>query len=156
MKAYRKALAALLLLTLLGFGVFGQTQGEHIELSEEDLEWQAGPPSLPEGSEFVVLEGTPSEEGPLTLRLRFPADYEIPPHTHPAIEHVTVLSGSFNMGSGDSLDRDATNAYGPGGFMVMPVGHEHFAWTGEETVVQLHSIGPWGIDYLDPADDPRN
>ena len=25
-----------------------------------------------------------------------------------------------------------------------------------ETVIQLHGFGPWKIEYLNPADDPRN
>jgi hypothetical protein len=29
-------------------------------------------------------------------------------------------------------------------------------WTAdEETVVQLIATGPWGITYINPADDPR-
>ena len=31
----------------------------------------------------------------------------------------------------------------------------HFAWTSGETIVQLHGTGPWGVTYLNPADDPR-
>jgi hypothetical protein len=32
----------------------------------------------------------------------------------------------------------------------------HFGWTAEETIVQLHGVGPWGVTYVNPADDPRN
>jgi hypothetical protein len=41
----------------------------------------------------------------------------------------------------------------PGPFM--PSGTRHFAWTKGETVVQLHGTGPWGINYVNAADDPR-
>lgn len=129
--------------------------GAHIAVAPEELQWAPGPGSLPPGVEFVLIEGDPAAAGPLTLRLRFPAGYEIPAHTHPAIEHITVLSGSFGIGMGDALDKSMGRLMPVGSFVVMPVGHTHFAWTEEETVVQLHSVGPWGIDYVDPADDPR-
>jgi hypothetical protein len=38
---------------------------------------------------------------------------------------------------------------------LMPARMHHFAWAGDETVVQLHGLGPWEIRYLNPADDPR-
>ena len=38
---------------------------------------------------------------------------------------------------------------------MMPTNAPHFAWASEETVIQLHSVGPWGVTYLNPADDPR-
>ena len=31
----------------------------------------------------------------------------------------------------------------------------HFAYTDEETVVQLNTTGPWALNYVDPKDDPR-
>ena len=31
----------------------------------------------------------------------------------------------------------------------------HFAWTREETVVQVHGTGSLGITCVNPADDPR-
>lgn len=32
---------------------------------------------------------------------------------------------------------------------------KHYVWVKGETVVQFHGGGPWQINYLDPADDPR-
>src|SRR5690606_8103272 len=110
----------------------------HIAVAPEELQWAPGPGSLPPGVEFVLIEGDPAAAGPLTLRLRFPAGYEIPAHTHPAIEHITVLSGRFGIGTGDRLDQSAGRMMPVGSFVVMPIGHSHFAWTEEETVVQLH------------------
>jgi quercetin dioxygenase-like cupin family protein len=129
---------------------------EQIVAMPDTLEWQDGPPTLPPGAQVVVIEGSPSEEGPLTLRLKFPANYEVPPHMHPALEHITVLEGTFNFGMGDVLDRSQTTALTVGGFVIMPIGHTHYVWTDEETIVQLHSTGPFSISYVDPADDPRN
>jgi quercetin dioxygenase-like cupin family protein len=148
-----------LLFAALGLGMVSiaaaQSHGPGTMVAPDELQWAPGPGSLPPGAEVVLIEGSPSEPGPLTLRLKFPAGYRIPAHTHPAIEHITVLSGVFNIGMGDVLDVAQGRAMPVGSFVVMPVGHTHFAWTDEETIVQLHSNGPWGIDYVDPANDPR-
>lgn len=37
----------------------------------------------------------------------------------------------------------------------MPAKTQHYAFTNEETVIQLHGVGPWAINYVNPADDPR-
>ena len=92
---------------------------------------------------------------PFTIRIKLPADYKIPAHWHPAIEHVTVLSGTFNLGMGDKLDPTKTKALPAGSMAIMQPKTNHFGWTKEETIVQVHGVGPWGVNYVDPADDPR-
>lgn len=148
--------AALRFVGLVGGAGEVATADEAMLFVGDDIEFQDGPPSLPAGSQVAVLEGDPAAEGPFTLRLRFPADYEIPLHTHPAIEHVTVITGEFNIAMGEDADRTDGRTLVPGGFVAIPEGHVHVAWVDEETEVQLHGVGPWGIEYLDPADDPRN
>lgn len=32
----------------------------------------------------------------------------------------------------------------------------HYAYTDEEAVIQISTTGPWSVNYLNPADDPRN
>src|SRR5215475_3215735 len=68
----------------------------HIMMSPADLKW-ADVPSLPPGAKIAVIEGPPTEAVPFTFRLKFPANYKIPAHWHPAIEHVTVISGALNL-----------------------------------------------------------
>lgn len=127
----------------------------HIMLVPADMIWTDGPPSLPAGSKMSVLEGDLAKKGPFTVRFQVPANYRIQAHWHPADEHITVLSGTFYMGMGDKLDTAKSTALPPGGFAVMATGTRHFAWTATESVIQLHGIGPWGITYVNPADDPR-
>jgi quercetin dioxygenase-like cupin family protein len=120
------------------------------------LAWAPGPPSLPPGAEFVLLEGNPAEAVPLTLRLKFPANYRVPPHWHSVIEHVTVLSGTLHVGMGQQASYQGGTALAAGSFAAMPAKMVHHAWTGSDGVVfQLHSVGPWSITYVNPADDPR-
>ena len=128
--------------------------GAHQMITPGQLKW-ADVPSLPPGAKIAVIEGPLNEVVPFTFRLRFPANYRIPAHWHPAVERVTVLSGVFNMGTGDKLDPQQTTALGAGSIAIMQPKTNHFAWTGEETVVQLNGVGPWGITYVNPADDPR-
>ena len=126
----------------------------HIMLNASELEW--GPiASMAPGAQFVLLEGDLGKDEPFTFRLKLPAGYVLAPHIHPAYERVTVLSGTFHFGHGRTLDRAQTMALEPGGFAVMAPGEPMFGFTDEPTVIQLHGKGPWGIEYLDPADDPR-
>lgn len=128
--------------------------GKHVMVQPSDLKW-SDVPTLPPGAKVAVIEGPMNEAVPFTARLKLPANYEIPAHWHPAIEHVTVISGTFNMGTGDKLDRSRTTALRPGAVAIMQVGTRHFAWTQEATEVQIHGVGPWGVNYVNPDDDPR-
>ena len=92
---------------------------------------------------------------PFTVRIKLPAGYKIPAHWHPAIEHVTVISGALNMGTGDMLDPAKTMPLSMGSVAIMQPKTNHFVWVKEETIVQIHGVGPWGITYVNPADDPR-
>ena len=127
----------------------------HVMVSPAEMKWADGPGSLPAGAKFAVIEGDPKNPGLFTMRLKLPASYRIPAHWHPADEHVTVISGTFNMGMGDKLDATKGHALSVGSFAVMPAKTNHYAFTNEETVIQLHGVGPWGINYVNPADDPR-
>jgi quercetin dioxygenase-like cupin family protein len=119
-----------------------------------DLKWEDAK-SIPPGAKVVVIEGPANEPVPYILRVKFPADYKVPAHWHPAIERVTVISGTFNLGTGDKLDKEKTKALTPGSTAIIPPKTNHFAWTSEETVIRLDGVGPQDINYVDPADDPR-
>jgi hypothetical protein len=121
-----------------------------------DLKWGNGPASIPPGAKLAVLEGDPRKEGPFVMRLKLPDRYKIPPHTHPKPERVTVISGQFNIGMGDTFDPAKGTAMPAGTFGTWAPGMKHFVWATGETVIQLHGNGPWMIEYVNPADDPRN
>jgi anti-sigma factor ChrR (cupin superfamily) len=145
---------ALFALACLGAPAAWAQPGAHTMITPDQLKW-ADVPSLPPGAKVAVIEGPLNEAVPFTFRLKLPANYQIPAHWHPAIEHVTVISGTFNMGAGDKLDPSRTMALYTGSVAVMQPKTTHFAWTKEETVVQVHGVGPWAITYVNPADDPR-
>jgi quercetin dioxygenase-like cupin family protein len=158
MKALWHFLAvAILMFVGLTPGVLAQdeVEGEHQWVGPDEIAWSEGPASIPAGSEAAVLYGDPSEEGLFALRLKLPAGYHIPPHTHPQPEIVTVISGTFRVGMGETADKSQVQDLPAGGFFAFPPGMAHFAYTDEETVIQLNSTGPWALDYVNPEDDPR-
>jgi quercetin dioxygenase-like cupin family protein len=155
------ALIATLIVTLPVARVAAQRSAETEHSSEmgfygpDTTQWKAGPPSLPVGAKAAVLEGDPAKEGPFVMRLQFPDGYHIPPHTHPKTERVTVISGTMFLAMGDNLDRSASKTMPAGTYGFWPAGMKHAAWFDGGTVIQIHGIGPWQINYVNPADDPR-
>jgi len=123
----------------------------------DELTWADAPSSLPAGAKIAIIEGGGLKNTePFTFRLLLPPNYKIAPHTHPAIEHVTVLSGTLYFSDGKEYSPDTAKAYPAGSVMFMPIGHAMFGFTkDEETIIQIHGTGPWGIEYINPTDDPR-
>jgi hypothetical protein len=126
----------------------------HKFVKPDELKW-GDVPTLPAGAKIAVIEGPMNQPTPFTVRLKFPANYRIPPHHHPAVERVTVISGTFHLGMGDKFEPDKAQPLSTGAIAIMQPGTAHYAWTSAETVVQLHGTGPWGITYVNAADDPR-
>ncbi len=126
---------------------------EPIYVSPADVVWKDAPSAGPR-AKIVVLEGDMAKAEPFTARISVPAGLEIAPHTHPTTERVTIISGTLHLGHGAKLDRSKTMAFPAGSFIVMPPGMPMFAFCEEETVIQLNGVGPWGIFYLNPEDDP--
>jgi quercetin dioxygenase-like cupin family protein len=133
----------------------GAAEEHHTVVPVDEVSWGPGPPTLPSGAELAVLFGSPAEDGPFVIRLKFPAGYEVPPHWHSKEEHVTVIAGAFGMGTGEALDRDAAPLLAAGSFVRIPARMPHFAWTERETVVQINGMGPFDITYVNSKDDPR-
>ena len=119
-----------------------------------EIDWRAAE-NLPPGAQVAVLEGDPSKEGYFTMRLKMPDGYRVPPHWHSTQERVTVLSGTLNLGMGETFDQDKTKALGAGTYSSMQPKMRHFGWMTGETVLQLSTMGPWTITYVHPDDDPR-
>jgi quercetin dioxygenase-like cupin family protein len=144
------------LLIAATFPVFGALahDGTHATVQPEALKW-AQPAAYAKGAQLAVVKGDPTKEGFYIVRLKVPAGFKIPAHTHPNDENVTVLTGSFNIGTGDKLDETQGEKVKAGGYSFVAKGMTHYAWFTEETVLQLHGMGPQGTVYVNPADDPR-
>ena len=106
---------------------------KHVIQTPQEAQWGPAPPMLPPGAQIAVLAGNPAQAVPYAVRLKFPAHYAIPAHSHPTDEHVVVVSGALTFGMGD-----------------------HFAYTAQETTIVLYGQGPVEFKYVNPADDPRS
>jgi quercetin dioxygenase-like cupin family protein len=159
MKIILSSILAMLVVMAFSFTQLSaeETQSSEMQLyAPTSIEWKPGPAAIPPGAKMAVLEGDPAKEGPFVVRFQFPDGYHIPPHTHPKTERVTVISGNLYLATGETLDRDSAKKLPAGSFGYWPIGMKHAGWSEGETVIQLHGIGPWQINYVNPADDPRN
>ncbi len=113
------------------------------------------PPVLPAGAQLAVLEGDPmGTSGDFTIRLKMPNGYRIAPHWHPKRENVTVISGTFEVGMGDSFDVSKMTAFPTGSFAYLDPSMHHYGMAVGDTVAQVHGEAPFQIIYVNPSDDP--
>jgi quercetin dioxygenase-like cupin family protein len=152
--AMKPTLVAVTLL-LASLPLSSLAKDQHAIVQPDAIEWGAAPPVLPPGGQLAVISGDPGKPGPFVVRFKAPAGYQIPAHTHPTDENVTVISGSIHIGMGSKLDTGKGEKLPAGGFARLEKGMPHYAWFSEPGVVQIHGIGPVEFTYVDPADDPR-
>jgi quercetin dioxygenase-like cupin family protein len=155
----RTALTAAALSALLATPAFAAGEHGHpaaVTLPDGSaIQWQPGPANLPKGTQIAALAGDPAKPGPFVLRIKFPANTVIAPHTHSKDETLTILSGSIHHQHGRTVDKSKGEPLRAGGFVYLPKAMPHALWTTDEAVVlQVNGSGPFGVDYLNPADDP--
>jgi len=126
----------------------------HKVIKSDAIQWGPAPPQLPKGAQVAVMTGDPGKAGLYIIRAKMPDGYVIPAHWHKRAENVTVISGTFNVGMGDKLDKSKTEALGPGGFFGAAPKMRHYAWISGETIIEVSGTGPFDITYVDPKDDP--
>jgi hypothetical protein len=132
----------------------GQTSASgagHAMVAPADVKWRP----LREGAEIAVVSGDPDKAGaPFVMRMRYRGTVKVPPHWHPTDEHITVLSGSFMVGMGERFDESSAKELTAGAYAAVPAKMPHYAWSKGDAVVQVHGLGPFAINYVNPADDP--
>ena len=122
----------------------------------EDIDWKPFP-ALPPPVRLAVVVGQPSEAGPYVIRVKVPRDVKLMPHIHPEDRVYTVISGVFYIGLGEQFDANKLQAYPPGAVIILPGNTPHFHWAkSSEYIAQVSAIGPLGLHYVNPKDDPRN
>jgi quercetin dioxygenase-like cupin family protein len=135
--------------------LLGQSGMPQNAFNPDQIKWGPAPPVLAPGAQLAVLEGDPSaNSGDFTVRLKMPAGYKIAPHWHPSRENVTVISGSFKVGMGDTFNESKMMTFPAGSFAYLDPNMHHYAQSATETVVQIHGASPLQINYVNPADDP--
>jgi quercetin dioxygenase-like cupin family protein len=145
---------ALSLVAVAALGLAQEAKAPHVALTPADVKWGAPPPSLRKGAQFAVVSGDPTKTGPFVIRLKFPAGYRISPHWHPTDEHVTVLAGTMALGMGEKFDQAAMKVLPAGSYGMLPAEMRHFAMAKTAATIQVHGMGPFVVNYVNPADDP--
>jgi quercetin dioxygenase-like cupin family protein len=121
----------------------------------EDIDWKPFP-AFPPSARLAVVVGQPADPGLYLIRVKVPSGVKLMPHRHPEDRVYTVISGVFCIGLGDEFDGDKMQAFPPGSVIVLPGNTSHFHWARfGEYVTQVTAMGPLGLEYLDPDDDPR-
>jgi quercetin dioxygenase-like cupin family protein len=128
--------------------------GKGIVVKPDALIWKDNP-ALPKGIQVAVILGDPTKAEVVVQRVKFPPNFEIAPHTHPYDEVVTVISGTIATDESEKLEKKA-EMLKAGSLFTHAAKHAHYAWSGPDgAIVQVQFTGPGGIDYINPADDPR-
>ncbi len=131
-------------------------QAEYRSVLPEEIDWKPFP-AFPPSARLAIVVGDPSEPGPYVIRVKVPSSVKLMPHQHPEDRVYTVISGVFYIGLGGVFDEERLQAYPPGAVIVLPGGTPHFHWAKSGAyITQVSAVGPLGLEYIDPIDDPRN
>jgi quercetin dioxygenase-like cupin family protein len=130
------------------------TAETHLIVEPGEIDWQPAPSVLPAGATMAILAGDLAKAEQFIFRVRLPDGYKVAPHFHPGVESVTVISGTFGIGMGETFDESALRDLGAGALIVIPAESPHFVLAEGETEIQVHGVGPWALTYVNPADDP--
>lgn len=128
---------------------------QHTMVAPAAIKWGDPPPGLPPGSRMAVIAGDPTQPGPFVLRAQFPAGYRIAPHWHATQENLTMLTGTVAVGMGEKFDQASMTDLAPGGYTAMPAGTRHYLVSKTAATIQVDGVGPFAINYVNAADDPR-
>jgi quercetin dioxygenase-like cupin family protein len=158
MKSIASAITAVAILSGTSHTTVRAQGHHHVLQTTKEAQWGPAPPMLPAGAEIAVLSGDPTSATAYAVRLRFPANYAIPAHSHPTDENVVVVSGALSFGMGDTLNKTSASnkTLGAGGYALMPANMNHFAYTAQPTTIVLYGQGPVEVKYVNPSDDPRS
>ncbi|HXY24942.1 MAG TPA: cupin domain-containing protein [Candidatus Acidoferrum sp.] len=114
-----------------------------------DLKWTG----IIKGCDLAPVSGDFNAEGsPFVLRIRCADGAKIPAHWHPTDENVTVLKGTFLVGMGDSFDESKLETMNTGNFITVPKEMRHFAMSKGESIVQVHGMGPFKVNWVNPSE----
>ncbi len=149
-------LAAILMVLLLEFSRAQSKSAatppatSHVVMTAHELTWKPVSP----GFEMAVVSGDPSKAGLYVLRIRSLKGGKIAPHWHPEAESVTVLAGEFRLGHGEKYDVTKMRPLRPGDFATVPAKEPHYGWSTPGNIVQVHGLGPFVVNWVNPEDDP--
>lgn len=106
---------------------------------------------IPSEQSIEVVSGDPSNAGSaFVLRIHNDPGYVCPPHTHPTDENVVVVQGSWSVGMGTRINLSTVESLELGAYALVPAKMAHFCLSKTETIIQVHGVGPFSVDMVDP------
>ena len=132
--------------------------GSAAGIQAKAMKWMdASGAGLPAGAKMAVVKGDPGKAAEFTVRVKMPANYAVPPHSHPTDEKVSVKSGGpMAYGMGDKVDPGNTGSLEKGYHVTLGASMHHWASVTAPTEIEITAMGPFAINYDNPKDDPRN
>lgn len=134
--------------------LYAADQNDHataITLNASDIQFKPAP-GFPKGAQIALIRGDLSKPMLYTIRFKLPDGFIIPAHWHPKDEEVTVLSGTLNVGMGDTVDKSKSTALSAGGYQIVPANAHHYVWANGETVFQVEGMGPRSTTFVNPKE----
>ncbi|MBV9824833.1 MAG: cupin domain-containing protein [Alphaproteobacteria bacterium] len=99
--------------------------------------------SNPSGADNATLLGDPSKPGLYIQLVRWHAGHMSHPHFHPNDRFITVLSGTWWVGTGTRFDPDATVPMPAGSYVVHYGKQVHYDGAKDgDTVLEIVGEGP--------------
>jgi quercetin dioxygenase-like cupin family protein len=141
---------------MLGAAALAQpADPQPVVVTPSEMSWISQGPLATPGMEQLNLVGNPSKPGPYTLRLKYPKGLKIAPHTHPDYREVTIMSGMFATGYGETFDRAKLKILPAGSFYTEPANVPHFIEIQEDTILQVSGTGPSKRNFVNPSENPK-
>ena len=90
-----------------------------------------------------TLAGDPRKPGAYVTRSKWPPNTVNPPHYHPESEEITVISGTWYIGEGLTMDPEKAIALPAGSFVVVNAKTWHYFLTKSDPAeVEFWGMGP--------------
>lgn len=124
-----------------------------IVITPDTLKWRDFD-AFPPGAKAALLAGNP-RSGYFMLRVKLPAHYKVPPNWQSIEIYVTVISGSYSIGVGDTFNPKTGKTLPSTGSVIIPANTHLYFWSKKGAILEIHGVGPWTINYINPKDDPR-
>src|SRR5213078_3248181 len=84
-------------------------------VTPDALTWKENP-AFPKGVQIATVVGDPTKAGDIVvLRIKFPPNFQMPPHTHPYSEVVTLISGPVGTSHGEKFEKNSVMVAPEGG-----------------------------------------
>lgn len=68
---------------------------------------------------------------------------------------ITIVTLLIALGMGEKFDPATLKDLSSGGYGLMPAQVRHFAMSKTPATIQVHGVGPFALNYVNTADDPR-